>query len=202
MSLGGTAVGLGLLFFVMAMLALGVWLIHRFEDRLDQRQRETGLPEEPENLTSGAPSDNICINRVSPETPSNDRRPTPGAAFRLEKTMFRPQERLIAEQDCNLTVGALLQLLQQAGLPDDTPVYYQRIGDSYFKKQGWTVVRMPWDFERLREGQDVKESGDLRLMERNGIRCIAYLDDFIPAWSAHVSEDPAGSKALVICAHY
>lgn len=116
--------------------------------------------------------------------------------------MFHPQESLIADQDPNMTVGTLKKLLQQAGLPDDTPVYYQRIGDVFFKKHGWSVVRMPWDFERLQEGQQVEASRDLRVVERNGVKCLGILDDFIPAWSAHVAEDPAGSRALVICAHY
>ena len=46
--------------------------------------------------------------------------------------MFQPKECLIAEQDPNLTVGALRKLLQEAGLPEDTPVYYQRVGDVFF----------------------------------------------------------------------
>lgn len=112
------------------------------------------------------------------------------------------EERLIAQQDPDLTAGTLRKLLQQADLPDDTPVYYQRIGDVYFKKHGWSVVRMPWDFEQLHGDDEVAASRDVRVVERNGKRYLGILDDFIPGWSAHIAEDQAGSKALVICAHY
>ena len=37
---------------------------------------------------------------------------------------------------CHLTVGELKKSLEN--IPDDTPVYYQRIEDIYFEKHGWT----------------------------------------------------------------
>lgn len=31
------------------------------------------------------------------------------------------------------------------GVPDDTPILYQRIEDVYFKKHGWKTIELPWD---------------------------------------------------------
>lgn len=47
--------------------------------------------------------------------------------------------------DHYLTVGRLRE--QLADLPDDMPVYYERIEDSYFERGGWdkTVLNVPDD---------------------------------------------------------
>jgi len=42
--------------------------------------------------------------------------------------------------DCHLTVGRLRKVLES--LPDDMPVYYQRIEDFYFQNHNWTTTRM------------------------------------------------------------
>jgi hypothetical protein len=39
-----------------------------------------------------------------------------------------------------LTVGELRKQLE--GLPDDAPVFYQRIEDAYFDRHGWTADRI------------------------------------------------------------
>ena len=45
-----------------------------------------------------------------------------------------------------LTVGELRKKLE--GLPDDMPVYYQRIEDVFFKKHGWKPVEMMDQYHR------------------------------------------------------
>jgi len=43
-----------------------------------------------------------------------------------------------------MTVGDLRREIK--GLPDHTPVLYQRIEDIYFRKRdGWSTIRLPWD---------------------------------------------------------
>lgn len=49
--------------------------------------------------------------------------------------------------DCYLTVKELKEALNRADLPDDMPVYYQRIEDSYFKDGGWKTKKMQFDFD-------------------------------------------------------
>lgn len=43
--------------------------------------------------------------------------------------------------DPNLTVGRLREAIKD--LPDDAPVYYERIEDVYFEKHGWTTEPRP-----------------------------------------------------------
>lgn len=42
-----------------------------------------------------------------------------------------------------MNAGDLKKALQ--GVPDDMPVYYQRIEDFYFKDHGWTGKKMKFD---------------------------------------------------------
>lgn len=36
-------------------------------------------------------------------------------------------------------------------LPDNMPVYYQRIEDFYFEKNNWDVKEIPWEFRETTE---------------------------------------------------
>ena len=74
-----------------------------------------------------------------------------------------------------LTVGELRKRIE--GLPDTTPVYYQRIEDFYFAEHGWTTTPLPW--ERVGE-----------------------TSDYIGAFSAHPNTDAAGETVFCINAHY
>jgi hypothetical protein len=49
-----------------------------------------------------------------------------------------------------MTVGDLREVIK--GLPDHTPVLYQRIEDVYFKKRdGWQTIKLPWDNDSTSE---------------------------------------------------
>jgi len=52
--------------------------------------------------------------------------------------------------DSNLTVGELKRYIKD--LPDDTPVYYQRIEDKYFDIHGWTTESVRWEGDWYTEG--------------------------------------------------
>jgi len=74
-----------------------------------------------------------------------------------------------------LTVGQLKERLKD--VPDDTPVFYQRIEDVYFEKHGWKTEKLVWDFYAME-----------------------YIySEYIPAFSCykHTDED-----VFVINAHY
>ena len=44
-----------------------------------------------------------------------------------------------------LTVGELKRWIKEHKIPDDAKVFYQRIGDVYFKKHGWETIEKDWD---------------------------------------------------------
>ena len=76
-----------------------------------------------------------------------------------------------------LTVGELRHRL--AELPDETPVLYQRIEDSYFSTpdNGWETVLLTW------EQEDV-------------------YSEYIPAFGAHKHLTADGRLVFVVNAHY
>ena len=51
-----------------------------------------------------------------------------------------------------MTVGDLKKQLE--GIPDNTPVYYQRIKDWYFdpKLGGWDTLSLRWEYDQKTEG--------------------------------------------------
>lgn len=89
-----------------------------------------------------------------------------------------PEEWYKRHQEGNhhvLTVGELKKRLE--GVPDDTPVAYQRIEDIYFKKHGWDGIKMIFE-----------QWGD-----------HTSWSDYVAAWSAVYHKK---DKFFVIEAHY
>jgi hypothetical protein len=79
--------------------------------------------------------------------------------------------------DCYLTVKDLKEKIKD--LPDETPVYYQRIEDVYFEKHGWdkSALSLLWE-----------EFGDEKIF-----------NDYIRAFSCYKHPD---KEVFVINAHY
>lgn len=109
----------------------------------------------------------------------------------------------------HLTLGALRKLLDKnAGLPDDVPVFYQRIEDSYFtanEDNGWRVTLLPWEsfaWSEEREQAYIENGYDYRVVMRDGKKYLMDLTEYIAAFGAYVAEDEYGNKAVCIHAHY
>lgn len=107
-----------------------------------------------------------------------------------------------------LTVVRLRQLI--AALPENMPVFYQRIEDAYFSRpqSGWKTHPFKWDSpHELSEAEKkfyaVPDKADSALIyEENGKDMVQYLTGGIAAFGAYVGVDPDGKKALFIHAHY
>lgn len=80
-----------------------------------------------------------------------------------------------ASQD-GLTVGALRKAIDD--LPDEMPVFYERIDDQYFDNHGWTTTEL--------------KTGDL----------INDPQHSVPAFSVAVGTDVNGKTVLAITAHH
>jgi hypothetical protein len=121
-----------------------------------------------------------------------------------------------AHSRMSLTIGRLRQILAAAsaadGLPDDTPVVYQRIEDSYFTEQGgWPVVFLPWESRPYNPETDAAHFAELmassppgsyKLIERNGQQYISERNQFLETHGAYVATDDEGRRALCLHAHY
>ncbi len=79
-----------------------------------------------------------------------------------------------------LTAGELKKRIEN--MPDDMPVYYQRIEDVYFEKHGWEKESKKLVFDCYGD-QDPKDC----------------MDDYVPAFSAYKHPD---DDVFVINAHY
>lgn len=75
----------------------------------------------------------------------------------------------------NCTVGDIRKAIEN--LPDDAPVFYQRIEDTYFNDHNWDTYRFPWEYPK-------------------------EYSKYILAFSAYDQETADGRKVLVINAHY
>lgn len=104
----------------------------------------------------------------------------------------------------SLTVGQLRNKLE--GLPDNAPVYYQRIEDFYFEKNNWTTEKFVWDTSLAREGdvESVKAnpSDDYDVQEKDGVTFIRHFSKYVPAFSAYDIVNDDGKMAFVLNAHY
>ena len=80
-----------------------------------------------------------------------------------------------------LTVGQLRESIKD--IPDDTPVYYQRIEDKYFENHGWETDKLVWNYSKA----------------------LGYIySEYIPAFSAylHSLNFRSNEDVFVINAHY
>ncbi|AEK57808.1 conserved hypothetical protein [Acidithiobacillus caldus SM-1] len=87
---------------------------------------------------------------------------------------------VLLPEEHRLTVGELRSRLKN--LPDCMPVFYERIGDEFLGKPGWT----PKVF---------REKTDPGFPQGDSIECFS-------AFTAHVAVDEQGKEALVVTAHY
>jgi hypothetical protein len=98
-----------------------------------------------------------------------------------------------------------------ANLPDDGEVFYQRIEDRYFKRNGWTTVKMKGEdyYNCLRHNSDIDSGKYLdkekypNITEQNLVKFSqeqmdSFLEEYIDAFQA-INYD---KKNLYITAHY
>jgi len=108
-----------------------------------------------------------------------------------------------------LTVGQLKAILEKnAGIPDNTPVLYQRIEDTYFDTsidKGWRLTLLPWerhDWTQELEDWFMASRSPFHLIEEEGKRYIQELSSYIKAHSLYLTSDEQGTLAICIHAHY
>ena len=110
-----------------------------------------------------------------------------------------------------LTVGKLRTNLE--GLPDNMPVFYQRMEDSLFEKNGWTTTKFVWDMHEARPSYSEEYEGDVEfvknnpsehydLKEINGVNYVRNFSSYIHAHSGWKVTNDEGKSAFVINAHY
>lgn len=103
-----------------------------------------------------------------------------------------------------LTVGELRERI--AGLPDNMPVFYERIEDSYFDKLHWTSHAFVSE-ERPAEDCDREAAAsgkypNFRVVTSPTGDMAQSLCQGLGAFTAYVATDLEGRKALVVTAHY
>ena len=103
-----------------------------------------------------------------------------------------------------LSVGQLRKNLE--GLPDNAPVYYQRIEDMYFEKNHWTTEKFVWE-NRFAKAKDIKfvkdnPSEHYDIKEKDGKKYLRTFSNYIHAHSAYKVENDDGKMAFVLNAHY
>ena len=103
-----------------------------------------------------------------------------------------------------LTVGDLKKSLEK--VPDNTPVVYQVIEDSYFNTGGWTKYPFQWD-ERPARNKDIefleKNPNELTKIEvKDGISYIVDYSNYVPAFNAFKCRNEKGELVFRIDAHY
>jgi hypothetical protein len=76
--------------------------------------------------------------------------------------------------DPNLTVGLLREAMKD--LPDDAPVYYERIEDVYFEKHGWTTEPRPNPdgYNDCPPSQFIRAFTPIRYKDDNGLYITAH----------------------------
>lgn len=103
-----------------------------------------------------------------------------------------------------LTVGKLKKSLE--GMPDNTPVYYQRIEDSYFEKNNWTTTKFVWETANANKETikfvEENPSEDYDIKTINGKQYQRSFSKYIYAHSAYKTTNDEGKIAFVINAHY
>jgi hypothetical protein len=111
-----------------------------------------------------------------------------------------------------MTVGELKEFLYKNNLPNDAQVFYQRIEDTYFEKNGWKTIKKEGEnyYYLLRWNTDI-DSGKYLDKEEYPKMKKEYLvkssaedleqskEEYIPAWCAvkYPNDDN-----LYIDAHY
>lgn len=124
---------------------------------------------------------------------------------RIVEEVQAAANRVVAVHDCGLTVGALRARL--ASLPDNMPVFYERIADVYFNDHGWKTtpfIAERWPAEDC-DRQALTQTGhtdEQRLVTRDGVVCVETLTRTVGAFSGDVRETDEGRRAFVLTAHY
>lgn len=114
----------------------------------------------------------------------------------------------------SLTVGQLRKFLaEHPEVPDNTPVAYQRVEDSYFAKEGgWRVALLPWRSWEYSPAEDDKEIEELSKSDipgtykiitgSDGKQYVSERDQYVEAVGCYLAKDDEGQEALCIHAHY
>ena len=127
----------------------------------------------------------------------------------LQKSILQVEayynEVMVVDKHHFLSVGEIRKQIEN--IPDNTPVLYQRIEDSYFAEptSGWKTIPLLWDSHEIDENQahlyENKEP-DVKVFDRDGQKIVHHYSDYIPAWGSYVTKDDQGAKAFCIHAHY
>lgn len=103
-----------------------------------------------------------------------------------------------------LSVGELKKSLEK--VPDNTPVVYQVIENSYFEKSGWTKYPLQWDKHKAKP-KDIefveKNPNKLTKIEvKSGVSYLVDYTEYVPAFSALKCRNEKGELVFRIDAHY
>lgn len=110
----------------------------------------------------------------------------------------------IMQKHSELTVGELRKKIHN--LPDEIPVFYQRIEDSYFDNGSWKTVPFVWEQHKINPSK-IKEIEDNpsphhKVVYIDGKPFLRDYSHYIAAFSATVTKTDDGKKAFIINAHF
>jgi hypothetical protein len=93
-----------------------------------------------------------------------------------------------------------------SSLPENMPIFYQRIEDEYFDKYNWTAKKAVGEVVKISE-RDVKyytdnPSEDIELYEKDGQKFARSYSSYVNAFTGWVTVDKDGQRVFVITAHY
>lgn len=59
-----------------------------------------------------------------------------------------------------LTIGELQDMIKRSGLPENTPVVYERIEDAYFENHNWHTVDVDWEIHPWGHRDEIENPDD------------------------------------------
>lgn len=123
----------------------------------------------------------------------------------IEQVEAYYNEVMLIDKQHFLTVGEIRKQIEN--IPDNTPVLYQRIEDSYFAEptSGWKTIPLLWDSHKVDETQvHLYENAepDVKVIDKDGQKIVLHYSAYIPAWGSYVTKDDQGAKVFCIHAHY
>lgn len=130
---------------------------------------------------------------------------------KIVERVYAAATNVIYNSYIGLTVGKLKESLE--GLPDNMPVFYQRIEDNYFEKNNWKTTKFVWDTHKASPSYSKDYEGDVEhiknnpsehydLKEINGVNYVRNYSSYIHASSSWKVTNDEGKSAFVINAHY
>lgn len=122
----------------------------------------------------------------------------------IVRQVYASATSVIDDPYSGLTVGQLRKNLES--LPDNAPVFYQRIEDSYFENNNWKTQKFVWEssFAKASDIKYVNEnpSEHYDIKEINDKTYLRHFSKYIHAHSAYKVVNDDGKMAFVLNAHY